>query len=246
MLVLATKHHELPRFDAARPRQQLPGDDGGELLAGERGPPVATSNTNGPSDDAAWGMQKLARGNGPHVSGGTDWLSEKRGLGVRRAWEWLLDADLGVLAAPPAVYLHYAEAVRSEYCHVPDAEFRWVATKEIYLEERSSTLGGNCRPRTGEGMRVDCAPTSSRSMGASKYEMNEAGDCFPIEGTLTRGAVLMLQPLISVIWSCCAGGGAPLSSTGCWHVPGCSSASGLMPRGWRKERGTTWLRSWTG
>ena len=36
----------------------------------------------------------------------------------------LCDADLAVLAADPAGYRAYAEAVRREYAHVPDAAFR--------------------------------------------------------------------------------------------------------------------------
>lgn len=36
----------------------------------------------------------------------------------------LCDADLAVLAAPPARYDRYAAAVRREYAHVPDAAFR--------------------------------------------------------------------------------------------------------------------------
>lgn len=36
----------------------------------------------------------------------------------------LCDADLAVLAAPPAAYVGYANAIRTEYGHVPDGEFR--------------------------------------------------------------------------------------------------------------------------
>jgi len=36
----------------------------------------------------------------------------------------LCDADLAILAAPAAVYAGYADAVRTEYGHVPDAQFR--------------------------------------------------------------------------------------------------------------------------
>ncbi|MEV5763143.1 metal-dependent phosphohydrolase [Micromonospora sp. NPDC052213] len=36
----------------------------------------------------------------------------------------LCDADLAVLAAPPAAYDHYAAAIRREYAHVPDPAFR--------------------------------------------------------------------------------------------------------------------------
>ncbi|MFR9776830.1 metal-dependent phosphohydrolase [Micromonospora sp. MS34] len=36
----------------------------------------------------------------------------------------LCDADLAVLAAPPAAYERYAAAVRREYAHVPDPAFR--------------------------------------------------------------------------------------------------------------------------
>ncbi|MGY1591177.1 HD domain-containing protein [Geodermatophilus sp. SYSU D00708] len=35
----------------------------------------------------------------------------------------LCDADLAVLAGPPAAYAAYASAVREEYGHLPDAEF---------------------------------------------------------------------------------------------------------------------------
>ena len=36
----------------------------------------------------------------------------------------LSDADLAILAAPPARYDEYAAAVRAEFAHIPDAEFR--------------------------------------------------------------------------------------------------------------------------
>lgn len=36
----------------------------------------------------------------------------------------LCDADLSVLATPPATYAGYANAVRAEYAHVPDEAFR--------------------------------------------------------------------------------------------------------------------------
>jgi predicted metal-dependent HD superfamily phosphohydrolase len=40
------------------------------------------------------------------------------------AGQLLSDADLGILAAPPEVYDAYAAAVRAEYAHIPDPEFR--------------------------------------------------------------------------------------------------------------------------
>ncbi|MFD6568609.1 metal-dependent phosphohydrolase [Micromonospora profundi] len=36
----------------------------------------------------------------------------------------LCDADLAVLAAPPAAYDRYAAAIRQEYAHVPEPDFR--------------------------------------------------------------------------------------------------------------------------
>ncbi|TDB73469.1 metal-dependent phosphohydrolase [Micromonospora sp. KC723] len=36
----------------------------------------------------------------------------------------LCDADLAILAAPPAAYDGYASAIRREYAHVPEPEFR--------------------------------------------------------------------------------------------------------------------------
>jgi predicted metal-dependent HD superfamily phosphohydrolase len=36
----------------------------------------------------------------------------------------LLDADLGILGAPPERYLEYAQAIRREYAFVPDAAYR--------------------------------------------------------------------------------------------------------------------------
>ena len=43
---------------------------------------------------------------------------------VDRQAELLLDADLAVLGQPPAGYLRYVEAVRQEYAHVGDEDFR--------------------------------------------------------------------------------------------------------------------------
>lgn len=37
---------------------------------------------------------------------------------------WLLDADLGVLGAPPGAYDRYTRAVRREYAHVPPTAWR--------------------------------------------------------------------------------------------------------------------------
>lgn len=36
----------------------------------------------------------------------------------------LCDADLSILGSPPATYVGYANAIRAEYAHVPDAAFR--------------------------------------------------------------------------------------------------------------------------
>ena len=44
--------------------------------------------------------------------------------GDDRAGAVLVDADLAILAALPAVYDRYAAAIRSEYAHVPDGAFR--------------------------------------------------------------------------------------------------------------------------
>ncbi len=43
----------------------------------------------------------------------------------------LCDADLAILAAPPAAYDRYAAAVRREYAHVPDPTFREGRTKVL-------------------------------------------------------------------------------------------------------------------
>ncbi len=43
----------------------------------------------------------------------------------------LCDADLAVLAAPSTAYVGYANAIRAEYAHVPDPEFRAGRTKVL-------------------------------------------------------------------------------------------------------------------
>jgi predicted metal-dependent HD superfamily phosphohydrolase len=57
----------------------------------------------------------------------------------------LLDLDLSTLAAPPDVYRRYANAIRGEYAHVPDALYRsgrrqildgFLARERIYRTER--------------------------------------------------------------------------------------------------------------
>jgi predicted metal-dependent HD superfamily phosphohydrolase len=57
----------------------------------------------------------------------------------------LLDADLAILASPPARYTQYVQAVRLEYAHLDDASWRegrraWVqrflARPRIYWTER--------------------------------------------------------------------------------------------------------------
>jgi predicted metal-dependent HD superfamily phosphohydrolase len=61
----------------------------------------------------------------------------------------LLDLDLSVLAAPPAAYRGYAQAVRREYAHVPDALYRparkhvlegFLARDQIYRTDRLHAL----------------------------------------------------------------------------------------------------------
>lgn len=61
-------------------------------------------------------------------------------------WPLFHDADLGILAAPEARYDRYAAAVRAEYAHVPDREFRaaradilegFLGQKRIYLTPRA-------------------------------------------------------------------------------------------------------------
>lgn len=49
------------------------------------------------------------------------------------AGEVLSDADLGILAAPPARYADYVAGVREDYAHLPDAEFN--AGRLAVLEE---------------------------------------------------------------------------------------------------------------
>jgi predicted metal-dependent HD superfamily phosphohydrolase len=46
------------------------------------------------------------------------------GSPARRDCELLLDIDLGILGAPPHAYRNYAHAIRQEYAHVPDEQFR--------------------------------------------------------------------------------------------------------------------------
>ena len=41
-----------------------------------------------------------------------------------RLAEALLDADLAILGSPPEAYEHYRTAVRAEYAHVPEADWR--------------------------------------------------------------------------------------------------------------------------
>lgn len=43
----------------------------------------------------------------------------------------LCDADLSILAGPASAYVGYANAIRAEYAHVPDPEFRAGRTKVL-------------------------------------------------------------------------------------------------------------------
>ena len=61
----------------------------------------------------------------------------------------LLDLDLSILAAPPAEYRTYAQAIRREYAHVPDALYRlgrrrilegFLARERIYQTEQLHAL----------------------------------------------------------------------------------------------------------
>lgn len=61
----------------------------------------------------------------------------------------LLDLDLSILAAPPAEYRTYAQAIRREYAHVPDGPYRlgrrrilegFLARERIYQTEQLRVL----------------------------------------------------------------------------------------------------------
>lgn len=54
--------------------------------------------------------------------------------------KWMVDIDLAILGAEPAVYEAYAQRVRKEYAHVPDAVF--AAGRKAVLESflKESTL----------------------------------------------------------------------------------------------------------
>lgn len=82
-------------------------EEASAVLAGDR-----LSALNRPADQVAE-VQSLIRLTTTHRYEGTD---SNAAL--------LCDADLSVLAAPPAAYVGYANLIRAEYAHVPDAAFR--------------------------------------------------------------------------------------------------------------------------
>ncbi|MET8548259.1 HD domain-containing protein [Micromonospora zamorensis] len=84
----------------------------------------------------------------------------------------LCDADLAVLAAPPADYDRYAAAIRREYAHVPEPAFRAgraaVLTGLLALPAlfRLPPLAARWEERARDNMRRELAALSEGSTGA--------------------------------------------------------------------------------
>jgi predicted metal-dependent HD superfamily phosphohydrolase len=81
----------------------------------------------------------------------------------------LCDADLAVLAAPPAAYAVYASAVREEYRHLDDATF--TAGRTAVLEQllalprlyRVPAVAGTWEPRARANLSAELALLRARS-----------------------------------------------------------------------------------
>lgn len=78
----------------------------------------------------------------------------------------LCDADLSVLAAPPAAYVAYANAIRAEYAHVSDAAFRAGRTRmldTLLMRERLfSPASAVLEERARSNMRAELALLRSK------------------------------------------------------------------------------------
>jgi predicted metal-dependent HD superfamily phosphohydrolase len=85
----------------------------------------------------------------------------------------LCDADLAVLAGPPAAYATYASAVREEYGHLSDAEF--TAGRIAVLEHllglptlyRLPAVAGEWTPRARANLTAELSLLRGRAAGAS-------------------------------------------------------------------------------
>ena len=84
----------------------------------------------------------------------------------------LCDADLAVLASPPAAYAVYASAVRDEYRHLTDAEF--TAGRIAVLEHllglptlyRLPAVAGEWTPRARANLAAELSLLRARAAGA--------------------------------------------------------------------------------
>lgn len=86
--------------------------------------PRATDNEERSRDLAATQLRRLGLDGAVQLVGELIMATKAHDItGIAEAG-LLLDADLAVLGAPPDVYRRYARAIRREYAHVPDDQFR--------------------------------------------------------------------------------------------------------------------------
>lgn len=142
-LVLATRKHQLPpRFNQDSNSCQEPAQDkyrscrgSGELHVHPNG---QHQQPQGSVDAGA--THATGRGGAPGHDSGS---GSSRSLQAvdRAAAEAFLDADLSILAAPRERYLQYSQAIRLEYQHLSDEQFR-CACGGVHLALRSRRAHG--------------------------------------------------------------------------------------------------------
>ena len=81
-----------------------------------------------------------------------------------------LDLDLSILAAEPAVYARYAEAIRAEYASIPDAIYRPGRAKVLqkFLDRPRLFHCGDLQARWDEAARQNLADEIARLTAAKR------------------------------------------------------------------------------
>lgn len=177
--MLATRKHQLPpRFNQDSNSCQDPAQDKNQPCRGSDEMHVHSNARHqqplGSADAGA--LHATGPGGAPGQSSGS---SSSRILQAvdRAAAEAFLDADLSILAAPRERYLQYSQAIRLEYQHLSDEQFR-CACGGVHLALRSRTAHGAVASMTREPKRR--SQPSCFAMAA----LENAVQCFCINSKL--------------------------------------------------------------
>lgn len=125
-LVLATRKHQLPpRFNQDSNSCQDPAQDKNQPCRGSDEMHVhSNARPQQPQGSADAGASHATGPGGASGQSSGSGSSGSLQAVDRAAAEAFLDADLSILAAPRERYLQYSQAIRIEYQHLSDEQFR--------------------------------------------------------------------------------------------------------------------------